>query len=52
MLYERGQDADLRLIQAALGHQHLASTEIYMRRHIDTARLRVAMELSVLTVPA
>jgi len=52
MLYERGQDPDLRLVQAALGHQHLASTEIYMRRHVDMVRMRAAMELSVLTVPA
>lgn len=52
MLYERGQDPDLRLVQAALGHQHLASTEVYMRRHVDMVRMRAAMELSVLTVPA
>lgn len=52
LLYERGQDHDLRLVQAALGHQHLASTEIYMRRHVDAVRLRAAMELSSLTATA
>jgi integrase/recombinase XerC len=43
MLYRHGGDSDLRLIQHALGHSHLASTEIYMRATIDTERLRNAM---------
>lgn len=43
LLYRHGGDSDLRLIQHALGHSHLSSTEIYMRHHLDTERLRTAM---------
>lgn len=43
MLYRQGGDPDLRLVQHALGHAHLSSTEVYMRAAVDTERLRLAM---------
>lgn len=43
VLYVEGGEKDLRVVQSALGHAHLASTEIYMRRHIDVELLRAAM---------
>ena len=44
MLYQQGGDQDLRLVQAALGHECLSSTETYMRAHVDMNRLRRAMD--------
>lgn len=34
---------DIRAVQAMLGHQHLATTEVYLRR-ADLGRVRAAME--------
>jgi site-specific recombinase XerD len=53
MLYQQGGDHDLRLVQAALGHSCLSSTEVYMRSYVDTDRLRRALNnYSPLDYPA
>lgn len=42
--YRTGGDPDLRLVQTALGHRCLSSTETYMRAHVDIVRLRAALD--------